>query len=329
MNIDFSIQIIPYDGQSRDDFISLFREYTYGRYCSDWTLDLEVSRRLELDRLYSYIQQNPANCWLATRENDIVGILGVRLSKWDTAFWGVKYANIDHLITTGPEDEFSKMVMKKLVQEVDKWCQSERIDFVVARADVLDLVAVQALEEHGFKYIETTITNTFELKHLDPVPSKDYKIRLARSDEMDLLVDISLDGFASHRFYAEKRFPKLKVDEMYRQWVRNSLTNTSAWSTVVLEKNSKVLGFMTYHIEDLSLYYGMSFVNWRMACLAKSERGKNHGVDLFNGAMKYVYDQADVIVSGLTIRNIHSFNLHTKLNFKLKCSSNTFHKWYS
>jgi len=329
MNIDFSIQIIPYDGQSRDNFISLFREYTYGRYCSDWTLDLEASRRLELDRLFSYIQQNPANCWLATGENGIVGLLGLHLSKWDTDFWGIKYANIDHLITIGPEDDFSKMVMKKLVQKADKWCQSEQIDFVVARADVLDLVTVQTLEEHGFKYIETTITNTLDIKHLDPVSSKDYVIRLARPEETDLLVDFSLDAFPTHRFYAEKRFSTAKVDEMYRQWVRNALTNISVWTTVVLEKDSKVLGFMTYAIEDVSPYFGMSFIKLRMACLDKKERGKSHGVDLFNGVVKFVHSQGDVIVSGLTIRNIHSFNLHTKLNYKLKCSSNTFHKWYS
>lgn len=328
MSVDSSIQIIPYAGQSRDEFVSLFSEYTYGRYCSDWSLDLQASRMLELDLLYTYIQQNPANCWLATRGNDIVGFLGVTLSKWDTNFWGIKYANIDYLLTAEPDNDFSNIGMKRLVQTADQWCQREKMDFAAARVDVLNLSAVHALEEHSFKYIETTIANSYEIKHLDPVPSKDYRIRLAYQDEMDLLVDMVQDSFSSHRFYADKRFPKADVDEMYRQWVRNSLTVTSVWSTVVLEKSGKVLGYMTYRIEDLTRYFGMNFVKWRMGILAKDHRGKSNGVDLFVGAMKYMYGQADIVDSGITIRNIRSFNLHNKINFKVKCSSNTFHKWY-
>jgi hypothetical protein len=202
------------------------------------------------------------------------------------------------------------------------------LDFISARVDVFDLVVAHILENHGFRYIETTITNSYDLKRLDPTPSEDYVIRLARPEEMDLLIDMSKDGFLTHRFYADKRFPKLKVDEMYYQWVQNSLVNTSVWTTVVLETNCQVLGFMTYRVEDLTSYFGINFVKWRMGALGKDERGKGHGVDLFVGAMKYVHGQAGVVDSGLTIRNIQSFNLHTKLNFKLICSSLTLHKWF-
>ena len=177
-------------------------------------------------------------------------------------------------------------------------------------------------------YIETTIINSFDLKRLDRAPSGEYLMRLARPDEVDLLMDMATDGFLTHRFYADRRFPKPKVDEMYRRWVQTSLTNTAVWSTVVLEADGRARGFMTYRVEDLTPYFGMKFVKWRMAALGKEERGKGHGVNLFVGAMRFVQDEAGVVDSGLTIRNIHSFNLHTKVNFRLICSSLTLHKWY-
>jgi RimJ/RimL family protein N-acetyltransferase len=199
----------------------------------------------------------------------------------------------------------------------------------MARVDVYDLSAMHALERHGFGYIETTITNTLDIKDMDATPSKDFTIRQVRPDETEQLVDFSIDAFKTHRFYTEKRFATEKVDEMYKQWVQSALKNPNIWTTIVLEKNEKVLGFMTYAIEDLREYFETRFVKLRMACLDQRERGKSHGVDLFNGVMQYTQREADVIVSGLTLRNIHSFNLHTKLNYKLKCSTNTLHKWFS
>jgi hypothetical protein len=324
-----SVEIRPYAGQSRDDLAPLFSKYSFGRYCSDRSLDLQASRRFELNQLYSYLQQSPTTSWLAIQGGVVVGVIGLRKSKWDTDFWGVNYANIDYLMTQGANVGNSKVIIEKLTQTMDEWSKQERLDFISARVDVFDLPTAHVLENHDFKYIETTITNSFDLKRLDPTPSEDYVIRLARPEEMDLLIEMSKDGFLTHRFYADTRFPKQKVDEMYRLWVQNSFVNHSIWTTVVLEKEHQVRGFMTYRVEDLTSYFGMNFVKWRMAALEKNERGKGHGVDLFVGAMKYVHGQAGVVDSGITIRNIHSFNLHTKLNFKLICSSITFHKWFS
>jgi len=323
-----SVEISPYAGESEDDLVPLFSKYAYGRYCSDPSLDLQASRRFELNQLYTYLQQGPTMSWLATQSGVIVGVLGLRKSKWDTDFWGVNYANVDHLVVQGADTNSSKVIGEKLTQAMDEWSKRERLDFISARVDIFDLPVVHVLENHNFKYIETTITNSFDLKRLDSTPSKDYVIRLARPDEADLLIDLSKDGFNTHRFYADACFPKQKVDEMYRLWVQNSFVDPPIWTTVVLEKDDRVRGFMTYRVQDLTSYFGMNFVKWRMGVVGKNERGQGHGVDLFIGAMKYMHGQASVVDSGLTIRNIQSFNLHTKLNFKLICSSITFHKWF-
>lgn len=324
-----SVEISPYAGQSRDDLAPLFRKYFYGRYCGDRSLDLQASRRLELNQLYSYLQQSPITAWLAIRGGAIVGVLGLRKSQWDTDFWGVNYANIDYLMAHDADAGNRKAIIEELAQTMDEWSRQERLDFISARVDTFDLPTAHVLENHEFKYIETTITNSFDLKRLDPTPPENYVIRIARPDEVDLLIDLSRDGFLTHRFFADTRFPQQKAHEMYRLWVHNSLAHDSNWTTVVLEKEGRVRGFVTYRVEDLTSYFGMNFVKWRMAAIGKDERGKGHGVDLFMGAMKYVHGQAGVVDSGLTIRNIQSFNLHTKLNFKLICSSITFHKWFN
>lgn len=141
-------------------------------------------------------------------------------------------------------------------------------------------------------------------------------------------MDITKDAFITHRFYADTRFPKERVDNMYREWVRSSL-ESAAWTTIVLEAEDKVRGFFIYRLEDLSSYFRLRFAKWRLAALASVDQGKGYGIQLFQGAMQFVRDQAEIVDSGLTIRNTRSLNLHNKLGFRILCSSVTFHQWYS
>ena len=323
-----SVEVTRYSGQSLEDLSLLLAEYTYGRYCSDWSLDIQASRRLERDHLFTYLQQNAASCWVATERGHIHGVLGLRKSVWDTAFWGVNCVVLDHLYARGLENTSREFIMDQLVGAADRWCKDEKTDFALARADVFDLAAIHALEDHGFRYIETAVTNSCDLRQIDVCTPIGYHIRVAQPDEADLLTGMALGAFLTHRFYADKRFPTEKVNAMYQEWVRSSL-ESAVWTTIVLEAEGKVRGFFIYRLEDLTAYFGLRFVKWRLAALALGDRGKEYGVQLFQGAMQFVRDQVAIVDSGLTIRNVRSFNLHTKLGFKLLCSSVAFHKWYS
>jgi hypothetical protein len=321
------IDVARYSGESKEEFTYLFSNYSFGRFCSDWSLDINVSRKLEQDRLFDYIQTNPDTSWVAKQGKNIVGIIGARKSVWDTNFWGVNYFNINHIITHGVDHENTSEILSALIRVVEKWLQAEGANFVSARADVYDLSTIHALESAGFRYIETTITNSYPLKGLDPTPDEGYCIRLPRPDETDQLMAMTQTSFITHRFYADKHFPTQKVDEMYREWVRNSLESPS-WKTLLLEQENKVRGLFIMRTEDLSSYFGLSITTFRMATISPGELGKGYGMNLFMGVMKHLCSEADIIDSGLTIRNIRSFNIHTKLGFRLLCSSGTFHKWY-
>lgn len=322
------MEVTRYSGQSREDLSWLFADYTYGRYCSDWWLDIRTSRRLELDHLFTYLQRNAASCWVATERGRVLGVLGLRRSAWDTAFWGVNCVVLDHLCAHGLESTPSEFIMDQLVGAADRWCKDEQTDFALARADVLDLATIHALEDHGFRYIETAVTNSYDLRQVDVCPPIGYHIRVAQPDEAGLLTSMAVGAFLTHRFYADKRFPTERVDAMYQEWARSSLEGVT-WTTIVLEAEGKVRGFFIYRLEDLTAYFGLRFVKWRLAALAPGDRGKGYGAQLFQGAMQFVRDRAEIVDSGLTIRNVRSLNLHNKLGFRLLCSSAAFHKWFS
>jgi RimJ/RimL family protein N-acetyltransferase len=325
---DAPIVIQAFDGRPKSDFEPLFEDFRYGRYCGDWTLDIGQARRLELDQLYAHLQAHPEACRLALAEGRVVGAVSFMESTWDTAFWGIRFGNIERLAACGAPDIPRRFVLDGLVAEADRRAREQGMKFVAARADMLDLESIHALEARGFRYIETTVTNKIDLKPGAPLAAPGISIRPHRDADTDLLIDMTRNAFITHRFYADTRFPRDKVDAMYREWVRSSLQSPH-WTTIVLETEGEPRGFFIYRVEDLKAYFGRTFVKWRLAAVAETDYGKGPGVQLFLGAIDYARGQADVIDSGLTSRNLRSFNLHNKLGFRLLCASVTLHRWYS
>jgi RimJ/RimL family protein N-acetyltransferase len=323
------MEATPYSGEPVESLALLFRHLTHGRYCADWTLDLKAAQRLERDQFFAYLNANAATSLLVKDGGVIVGALGMRHSDWDTQYWGFPCAALEHLYTADDPAWDATQIANILAAAADRWCEREGVAFAFARADAQNLPAVRALENSGFRYIETAVTNTFDLRKLPPVPMEGWIIRGVRPEETDTLLEIAQDAFLTHRFYADRRFARDRVDAMYREWVRTSLAG-SAWTNIVLEESGRTNGFFTYRVEDLSPYFGTPFVKWRMAAISAEARGQGQGqgLRLFRGAMDYVREQASTVDSGLTVRNIRSFNLHNKLGFRVVCFSVTFHKWY-
>ncbi len=323
----YSIEVEQYSLQAKEDFRPIIADHRFGRYCADWTLDIEAARQLELDTLYNYLQNNPSTSWVAIRKGQVIGLLSLQKSIWDTNFWGVEYVSIDQIYTISGDESEQEYTIDQLLNAAVGWCHDNKIQFVSVRASTYNLAAIHALEKNNFRYIESTVINSNDIRHSNFQLPEDYKIRMPYKGETDTLVNMVEDAFITHRFYADPRFPKVKVDDMYRKWVINSLESPN-WSTIVLESDGKARGFFIYRIEDLRSYFKLRFAKWRMGVLSSSNHSKGYGVPLFQGSMQYVHDTADIIDSGLSIRNIRSFNLHNKLNFRIICFSSTYHKWF-
>jgi GNAT superfamily N-acetyltransferase len=322
------MEVGPYSGQPAESFSELFAGHALGRYCGDWTLDVEAARRLERDRFVAYLQANAETSLLALERGRIRGAIGLRPSPWDTDVWGFPCATVEHLYvvedaTPGERRE----IAERLVGEGDCWCEREGIRFAFARCDTRDLPAVHALEAHGFRYIETTVANCRDLRRQPAPPSPDGTIREADPGEVERLVDIVRGAFQTHRFHADERFPRDRVDAMYQRWVRDDLDDPG-WTTIVLEEEGRVNGFMTYGLDDLSTYLGLRFAKWRMFAVDGESLGRGHGAKLLDGAMDYVKDDVDIVDSGLSLRNVRSLNIHNQLGFRAVAFSTTLHKWY-
>ncbi|WP_156391152.1 MULTISPECIES: hypothetical protein [unclassified Nocardioides] len=319
----------PATPPTRDEVARLFDDHVWGRYCADWSLPRAGARAIERDALLGLLSRPSSVVFYATATDDpssLVGVLVAARSEWDTDFWGIDYVSIDALHVVGGSDDVREEIAGALLDEFRGWCAAERVRFVCTRVETLDLAVIHAVESRGFRYIETTLTNAVDLRTKQFSLPPGYEIRAPRPDETPLLVDMTVDAFLTHRFYADPGFPKAKVDEMYRRWVESSL-ESPAWTTIVLDLDGVAHGFFIYRIEDHREQVGVRITKWRMGVLGVESRASGHGVALFEGAMDHVGASSEIVDSGLSLRNLKSFNLHTKLGFRGLSFSATYHQW--
>lgn len=146
------------------DLSDLIINYRFGRYCSDWTLNIQASQKYELETLISYVLNNKEMCWIAKRDGKIVGLIGLKESKWDSDFWGMKSISIDKIYVIGKDDFEKEIILNQLFDVANEWFYANNVKFISSRADIYDLPAIHALEKQKFCFIESTCVNTYDIR---------------------------------------------------------------------------------------------------------------------------------------------------------------------
>jgi len=306
---------------------ALVSEYGYGRYCSvNSQLPIDSSQRYIADQITEYCTNGSNVCWVIEKDSLIQGLLGTRKSVWDTEIFGFNVGVLDYLISRNIDYKNELIVKNHLLEQCARWCQQENISFITARADTLDLSTIHALEQHSFQYIETTVINSYNVHNKSNLPNSDYRVRPICSNEIDKIVSLTKGAFPLHRFSADPLFSKLNADRVYEKWVSSCYKKDNC-HIAVMDVDNNPAGFFLYSLKNLTEYFGLRFAMWQLAALSPRFRGKGLGHQLFLSTMGFLSDKADIIDSGLTMRNIVSLNLHNKLGFKTISSVVTFHKW--
>jgi GNAT superfamily N-acetyltransferase len=320
------LKVVQSSDRAADTLHALFDDYRFGRYCRDEFFDIHQARRLERARVLAFLAANPHSSWLVVDGEKTRGTAGIRISDWDTGFWGVRFAILDHFVAQGSELE-RQHICSALLRTTDAWCEQHQVEFCCTRVDAHDVTAIQALEEHGYRYIETTIENRVDLGSAATfcLPSTAH-LRPPIAGEEDELAAIAQDAFPAHRFYADERFPRVKADAMYRELVLSSFRDPGC-RILVLEADGALRGFVIHRLEDLTSYFGVRFARWRLAALETKSRRAGYGTMLFRAAIESARQEAGIVESGLTSRNLPSVNLHAKVGFRTTCCTVTLHRW--
>jgi len=309
------------------DLQILVNSSRFGRYLEDASLPDDGARRLVFANLRALVARADTLTIAAfSPDGEIEGLLVCRLSAWDTEHFGFPFATIEAILTAPVRHERKLEVARELLERFDVWCASESVRFVSTRVPALDLSAIHALEEHGFRFIESWIYNKLDLARVPKLPEPPA-LRLSVPGDMQVMLEYSTSAFATQRFHADGNFDPVKADSLYRKWIETAFHDSNQL-IAVLESEGKPKAFMVYYKSDLRGFVGRQFAMWKMALLDPASRGQGLGTQFFSAlARHHAGEGLDVIDSGLSLRNLPSLNLHNKNQFKVVSTIATFHKW--
>lgn len=306
----------------------LIDQYKYGRYCEDIDLPIESSRQFVFDKIRDSLKGEDSECVQAiSSSQELLGLLVFKLSRWDTEHFGYNVVIIDAVIAKESDYFQEREIAEALLKEFLVWCQSHRIRFISVKVPALNLPVVHSFESQEFLFYEAWIYNKFDHNKLDKQRRAPYNLRFAGEDDFKLMLKYSKGAFSTHRFYIDPHIPYQKANSLYTKWIHTSIEDPNQ-KILTLDIDKKPMAFMTYYESDLSKYFNLKFAMWKMAVLDPSGRGKGFGTDFFISLMfHHRQNGLDVTDSGISMRNVSSLNLHTKLNFKFISTLVTFHKW--
>lgn len=311
------------------DLESLISATKFGRYAEDQTLDAAGVRQLMLHNLRGLLRRpDVVSVSVRGASGNIEGLIAFRLSSWDTEHFGFPFAVIESVTATPDDPAIRHEVACRLFSEYESWAEENRIRFTSLRLPSLDLPLVHAAESSGFRFVESWIYNTRDVSTDCELPLSSGTLRFAVGEDRELMRKCSVDAFSVQRFHADSGFDRAKADSLYRKWI-DSAFDDPTHKIAVWDLDGAPRAFTAYFDLDLRPFVGRRFAMWRVVLLDPDYRGRGVGAEFFRAmAAHHRKEGADTIDSGVTLRNLHSLNLHNKSRFRIVSTLVTLHRWH-
>jgi dTDP-4-amino-4,6-dideoxy-D-galactose acyltransferase len=150
---------------------------------------------------------------------------------WDSRFFGVPIARV---LASGPED----------VGAAREEAERSGIQCLYLLVPVDDLATCSAAENVGFRLVDVRVELGKSLNRGDAAATG---VRQERSGDLPALEHLARERFEQTRFYADPRFPRDRVAELYVAWLHRGLADGSARTVLVADDGD---GFVLCHVGD-------------------------------------------------------------------------------
>jgi ribosomal protein S18 acetylase RimI-like enzyme len=166
--------------------------------------------------------------------------LTVSLAPLETERFGVATAKAD---LESPDD------LPRLLS----FCGEHRIHFLIVRCPARAAGTVQALEDGGFRLMDTRLTLETDLLHR-PLAPRESTIRPLRAGEASTLESIAREAFAGYpgHFHADPRLDRKACDEAYVSWALRCRDPAVADEVLVAPVEGQLAGFAALRLADPS-----------------------------------------------------------------------------
>lgn len=234
------------------------------------------------------------------------GLTAVRT--WDSTFFGVRIAEV--------KPDRGSVDLAAAVQRADE----DDVECLYFLADAEDHDRVRAAEAEGFGLVGIRLTLARETGSGATVAT-DSRVRVARSDDVPVLVPLARRSHRNTRFYRDPRFDRARVDDMYGIWIERSVHGELADAVFVAEVRERPSGYLTIAREADAAVIGLVAVD-------ESVRGQGIGSALLCAALRWAADaglpRVSVVTQGHTPAAIRFYE---RGGFEATLVQLWYHRW--
>jgi GNAT superfamily N-acetyltransferase len=239
---------------------------------------------------------------------------GIVFSAIDTERFGVPIAR-------------SPLVAAADVDGVLNYCSEHGIAMAIVRCSTSDLAAVQRLERHGFRLMDTLVYYASDLLKR-PIPNDvgQVPVRPVSPGEEDTVRNIAAVAFGGYfgHYHADPRLDRAKCDEAYISWsVRSCISRDVAGHVLVADRNGDLLGFAALRMNNDQEGEGVLFG------VAPQAQGLGIFRSFMVQGMQWCKARgAQRVLMSTQITNLAVQKVWCRVGFEPSRSYYTFHKWF-
>ena len=291
--------------------------------------DFHLSRILGIDNYKDYyicqLNQYIEKTNVFTIKN-INGLATLEYLDWDTKLLGFKSARMVYFLPNSSVNNSHQ----NLVEDIINLAKEKNIEYITTRLSTNDLKSIQTLETNGFLTTDNIITFSLNLDNSPEIQLNKADYECILYDRIEPIIneaipEIAKDAFKNDRFHNDPLIPLNKADNIYFEWMKNTVNNINELLFIAIDSNKAPLGFIS--VKNLEIM-NLDVSTIVLVAVDEKLQGKNIGFNLLNKTIEGLKEQKVNIVNvGTQISNIPAQRLYLKAGFKPVCTSTTLRKY--
>lgn len=310
-----------------DKIKPLINSYSYGDYRFYKVFSKDKQSEYLLNSI-SRICKGKRNVILAVFEKkEAIGFSALEYLPWDSRCLGKNAWRIAHLAVKDNHSYSESVAIRKLLLNTSlSLCGYSRNNHISCKIDIADIPGIHALEDRGFKLMDTVVTWVYNPLKSTPRLRNIYHTRPFQKRDLRELMELASFSFVNNRFHSDPNIAKDKADRIYSEWIRSYCVNCGkdGTSVKVAEISGKVAGFICYKLnKEIKKITGCKIIG--RGLLAVKPAAKGAGVSLINSVVKETLNYYDFAEFDGLLANNEVTNIYKKFDFKILRSKHSFH----
>jgi L-amino acid N-acyltransferase YncA len=311
------------DDRLIDRLIHLYQFKPYRDY-RVWSKALQRAiLRAEVDRVLAA----PDHLAVVSGAGDTAVVALGRALSWDSAFFGVPMGRLD-LLLRGPAGAHGT-----ISEALDALLQQARelgLRHLAAKVDIADMQAVAALENAGFRLMDSLVTYYTHPRRQPPTPVREVgRVRPMTAADVDTILAITRDAYRGFlgRFYLDPHLPAARSDQFYLEWARQCCAGRMADRIVVADDGAgSIHGWAsTRRVEPASTVGGVTLWAGSLGACRRDRPGAYAG--LIRSLAMENFEAGEVTETQTQNHNIATVRIYDAVGARYVRGDYTFHAW--